>query len=61
MRNRLKLLLRDESGAVSVDWVVLTAAIVALAVAVFAILNSGSGGIAGGVRDYLSTLTVGGK
>lgn len=61
MRNRLYRVLRDDSGAVSVDWVVLTAAVVALAGLVFASLDSGSGGIAGGVRDYLSTLTVGGK
>ncbi|MCG7518731.1 hypothetical protein [Ruegeria sp. Ofav3-42] len=32
MVNRVKILLKDEDGAVTVDWVVLTAALVGIAV-----------------------------
>ena len=41
--------LADESGAVTVDWVVLTAAIVGLGVAVI-------GTVSGGALDHTSTL-----
>ena len=36
---RIKTFAQDEDGAVTVDWVVLTAAIVGLAIAVGAVLN----------------------
>lgn len=42
--NLIKTFSRDESGAVTVDWVVLTAAIVGLGIAVLAAV---SGGVAG--------------
>lgn len=44
---------RDESGAVTVDWVVLTAAVVAFATTVAAVLN---GSIAQNVTTKLETI-----
>ncbi|MEY8830313.1 hypothetical protein AB9K34_18205 [Sedimentitalea sp. XS_ASV28] len=61
MRNNLKTLLRDQSGAVTVDWIVLTAAVVALAAVTFASLQSESGGVGVSLGEYLSTLPVGAK
>lgn len=58
MRNKLYKLLRDESGAVTVDWVVLTAAVVALAVVAFASLQSASGGVGASLGEYLATIPV---
>jgi Flp pilus assembly pilin Flp len=58
MRNSLKKVLRDESGAVTVDWVVLTAAVAALSFVVIGILNS-TGSVGDGLGDHLSTVTVG--
>ena len=50
----------DEDGAVTVDWVVLTAAIVGLGIAVLSTVAGGSGELAGNISDYLSnSITVG--
>ena len=38
--SRVQKFIRDESGAVTVDWVVLTAAIVGLCIAIFAGLGN---------------------
>ncbi|MEO0381507.1 MAG: hypothetical protein AAF252_14660 [Pseudomonadota bacterium] len=46
--------LRDEDGAVTVDWVVLTAAVVALAVAIVVALTNGSVGVSAGVESFMS-------
>lgn len=59
MRNRLLKFLREESGAVTVDWVVLTAAVVALAAAAFLSIQTASGGVGVGVGNYLSGIDVG--
>jgi Flp pilus assembly pilin Flp len=48
----------DESGAVTVDWVVLTAAIVGLGVAVMTTVRSGTTGLAGKISDGLGSITV---
>lgn len=58
MRNKLNNVLRDEGGAVTVDWIVLTAAVVALAIVAFASLQSASGGVGVNLGNYLSTLPV---
>jgi Flp pilus assembly pilin Flp len=42
MMNFFKNFNKDESGAVTVDWVVLTAAVVGLAVAAYSSIESGS-------------------
>ncbi|ODM44974.1 Flp family type IVb pilin [Cereibacter johrii] len=48
--NIFKTFRNDEDGAVTVDWVVLTAAIVGLGIAVVTT-------VAGGLRDAATTLT----
>jgi Flp pilus assembly pilin Flp len=59
MKRMMKRFLRDECGAVTVDWVVLTAAVVALIMVVFSIIQQGSyvaaaNGIAGGVTQAVN-------
>ncbi|WP_339770494.1 hypothetical protein [uncultured Pseudosulfitobacter sp.] len=44
----------DENGAVTVDWVVLTAAVVALAVAIVLALKSGAAGVSAGTGTFLT-------
>jgi len=46
--------LNDESGAVTVDWVVLTAAIVGLGIAVLAAVSSGVQNLSGDIQTQLS-------
>lgn len=48
-----------EDGAVTVDWVVLTAAVVGLAVAAYATINSGTGTLTANTDTTLSGMTVG--
>ncbi len=50
---------KDEDGAVTVDWVVLTAAIVGLAVAVLASVRTGTATLATNISDAISTTQVG--
>lgn len=47
---------KDETGAVTVDWVVLTALIVGLAAAAFGNVNGGTSGLTTGLATYLSSL-----
>lgn len=49
----------QEDAAVTVDWVVLTALVVGLAVAAFAAIDSGSGDLALGIQAYLLGLLPG--
>ena len=46
--------LKSESGAVTVDWVVLTAAIVGIAIAVIGLISSGVNSASSGINDELS-------
>lgn len=48
----------DESGAVTVDWVVLTAAVVGLGIAVVATVRTGVTGLGGNISTALSGATV---
>ncbi|MGR3801937.1 hypothetical protein [Marinibacterium profundimaris] len=48
----------DEDGAVTVDWVVLTAAVVALAGTAYFSIQNASGGVGSGVGDYLTNVQV---
>lgn len=41
MMNFIKNFRNDENGAVTVDWVVLTAAVVGLAIAAFSLIDTG--------------------
>lgn len=49
----------DESGAVTVDWVVLTAAIVGLGIAVIASVQGGVQSLATSISSAVSTSTIG--
>ncbi|MCC5999902.1 MAG: hypothetical protein JJU19_03455 [Pararhodobacter sp.] len=48
----------DESGAVTVDWVVLTAAIVGLGIAVVASVRTGVGTLGTNISNSLGSATV---
>ena len=48
----------DESGAVTVDWVVLTAAIVGLGIAVLTSVSSGTTELADTISGELSTMDI---
>jgi len=45
----------SESGAVTVDWVVLTAALVGLGLAVMAVVSDGVGDLSNAIADELET------
>jgi hypothetical protein len=48
----------DEAGAVTVDWVVLTAAVVGLGVAALAAVKSGTGALTSKISSRLSSQTI---
>lgn len=54
MTRFLKKFYNNESGAVTVDWVVLTAAVVALAVAIVLALTNGAVGVSAGVEEFMT-------
>jgi len=54
MTHYLKRFFDREDGAVTVDWVVLTAAVVALAVALVLALTNGSVGVSAGVEKFMT-------
>lgn len=58
MLKRTKIFSRNEDGAVTVDWVVLTAAIVGLAGVVYAAINGPTGSVATVVSDALADSNV---
>jgi Flp pilus assembly pilin Flp len=45
---------KDESGAVTVDWVVLTAAVVGLAVAAYSSIESGATGLTAANSTFMA-------
>lgn len=59
MLKKLKLFCRSEKGAVTVDWVVLTAAIVALAGVSYVAVKDSSDGLASGTGDFVGGLEAG--
>jgi Flp pilus assembly pilin Flp len=54
MLNFIKNFRADEDGAVTVDWVVLTAAIVGLGIAVLATVSGGANDLATGIGAELT-------
>ena len=48
----------DESGAVTVDWVVLTAAIVGIAIAVITLISGGIQSASNGINDELNNAST---
>ncbi len=59
MLNFIKNFRNDEDGAVTVDWVVLTAAIVGLGLAVMLSVRTGATDLAADIGTELSTTVVG--
>jgi len=55
--NKLKSFYTDDDGAVTVDWVVLTAAIVGLCVLIASAMQDGALGLADALSDYMSNWT----
>jgi len=51
--NHLSSFLSDESGAVTVDWVVLTAALVGLGLAVISVVSTGLEDLSGDIQAQL--------
>ena len=51
--NKFSAFLKDEAGAVTVDWVVLTAAIVGLGLLVFTFVRPAVSNLASGIGDKL--------
>ena len=58
MLNLIKSFRRDEDGAVTVDWVVLTAAIVGLGIAVLASVSNGVTDLSGDIETQLTDQTI---
>ncbi len=59
MLNAIKTFAGDESGAVTVDWVVLTAALVGLGLAVMGVISSGLTPVSNNIADGLDATRVG--
>ena len=59
MMNFIKNFSKDESGAVTVDWVVLTAAVVGLAVAAYSSIETGASNLTSNTNSYMGTVTPG--
>ena len=59
MMNFIKNFRADEDGAVTVDWVVLTAAVVGLAVAAYSSIETGAESITSNTSTYLDNIAVG--
>ncbi|MBQ0806308.1 MULTISPECIES: hypothetical protein [unclassified Sulfitobacter] len=59
MMNFIKNFNKDESGAVTVDWVVLTAAVVGLAVAAYSSIETGASNLTSNTNSYMGTVTPG--
>ena len=58
MLNFIKNFRNDEDGAVTVDWVVLTAAIVLLGAAIAATVPTGAADLAGDIQTSLTDFEV---
>ena len=48
----------DEEGAVTVDWVVLTAAVVGLGVAALAAVKGGTGTLSSAINSHLASQSI---
>ena len=59
MMKFIKNFRKDEDGAVTVDWVVLTAAVVGLAIAAYQSIEDGATALTDSTSSFLGTQTVG--
>ena len=57
MINFLKTFRKDEDGAVTVDWVVLTAAVVGLAIAAYSSIQDGATGLTSQIEAKMTNNT----
>jgi Flp pilus assembly pilin Flp len=55
---RIRTFHDDENGAVSVDWVVLTAAIIGLAIAALGAVKGGVASLSDRINSYMSSQTI---
>lgn len=55
MMNFIKNFRKDDSGAVTVDWVVLTAAVVGLAVAAYTSIETGASNLTSDTNSFMAT------
>ena len=58
MTNMIKNFVSNESGAVTVDWVVLTAAIVGLGLAVMSVVSDGTETLTNKIGNQLSSQEI---
>jgi Flp pilus assembly pilin Flp len=58
MTNFIKNFAANESGAVTVDWVVLTAALVGLGLAVMAVVSGGIEDLSSNISDSMTGITL---
>jgi len=58
MTNMIKNFVSNESGAVTVDWVVLTAAIVGLGLAVMSVVSGGTETLTNKISDKMTNQTI---
>ncbi len=59
MSNGLNQFLQDENGAVTVDWVVLTAMVVGLGIAVLTSVGNGTTTLADKVSSHMVSVDIG--
>lgn len=55
---RIQTFLQDDSGAVTVDWVILCAGLVGLGLAVMTVVKDGTGDVAGDISTSLASVEV---
>lgn len=58
MFHQIETFFSKDDGAVTVDWVVLTAAVCGLAIASFAAIQQGSKSVGANVEGYLTDTTI---
>lgn len=59
MNLNVQIFSRDENGAITVDWVVLSAAVIGLGMVVLVPIAFSSGNSAQGISDYIGDINVG--
>lgn len=59
MRGTFETFIKGESGAVTVDWVVMTAAVVGLGLAVMSVVSQGVADLAGDIQTALQADMIG--
>lgn len=55
----IRAFLNREDGAITVDWVVLTAALIFMAIAMSFVVTANIPGVADGVSTYMTSMEVG--